>query len=77
LFTDVNLRAVKEFVDAIKVQPWPGFDGKEPITMGVEALDDAGSRAGVRILDRARDDGYRQAVCCCHGGQRGKRGGSK
>jgi hypothetical protein len=77
LFTDVDLRAVIEFVDAIKVQPWPGFDGKESIAVGVEALDDAGSRAGVSILDRARDDGYSQAVRCCHGGQRGKRGGGK
>src|SRR5262249_22890176 len=77
VFTDMDLRAVIEFVDAIEVQARPGFDGKESITMGVEALDDAGSRAGIGILNPPDDDRYRQAARCCHSGQRGKRGGGK
>jgi hypothetical protein len=60
--TDINLHAIVEFVDALKVKSRSSLNGKKAVAVWVEALDGATAAASIIILFAANYDRHCQAV---------------
>jgi hypothetical protein len=58
LATDINLHAIVELVDALKVKSRSSLDGQEAISARVEAFDGAAASAGIKVPVTTYDDGH-------------------